>query len=130
MIVVSDTSPIMNLAAVGRLELLERVFGRVVVPSAVRQELSAMGSAASGLASIEGLSWVEARDVENRTLVDALLLELDPGEAEAIALAVELRAGLLLMDERRGRRAASALGLKWDCWACSSMRSGKGLFPR
>jgi hypothetical protein len=56
--------------------------------------------------------WVEKRSVANRSLLDSLRLELDAGEAESIALAVELKADFVLLDERLARRIATGLGLK------------------
>lgn len=113
MIVVSNTSPLMNLAAIGQLGLLERLFEKVLIPEAVLQELSVVGLEQFGTKEIRKLPWIETRSVTNRTLVDYLLLELDKGEAEAIALATEMRADLLLLDERLARRAASRLGLRF-----------------
>lgn len=112
MIVVSNSSPIMNLAAVGQLNLLERLYEKVLIPEAVSQELSAIGSEQPEVAASQTLSWIETRAVADRSLVDLLLLELDAGEAEAIALAMEIKADLLLLDERLGRKAASRLGLR------------------
>jgi len=108
-IVVSDASPLIGLAAVGHLDLLRRLYGEVMIPAAVHQELTA-SSKAPGSTEIDSASWVQAQAVQNRSLVDALSLHLDLGEAEAIALAVEVDAELLLMDERRGRSAAVRLG--------------------
>lgn len=110
--VVSDTSPIMNLAAVGQLGLLQALYQRVFVPDAVIEDLEGIGS--EGLAPIVSgaISWVERRSVTNASLVDSLLLELDTGEAQAIALAVEMSAQLLLVDERRGRNVAARLDIK------------------
>ncbi|MBI2848812.1 MAG: DUF3368 domain-containing protein [Chloroflexi bacterium] len=113
MIVVSNTSPLTNLAAIGQPELLRRLFGTVFIPEAVLEELCLAGL--EGLEDKESpkLPWLETHSVSNRTLVQSLLLELDKGEAEAIALAVELKADLLLLDERLARRVASRLGLRF-----------------
>jgi uncharacterized protein len=107
--VVSDASPVMGLAAVGQIDLLQRLYGEVVIPAAVHPELTT-SSGAPGDAEIESTSWVRVQAVQNRSLVDALSLQLDEGEAEAMALAVEVEAELLLMDERRGPSAAVRLG--------------------
>jgi predicted nucleic acid-binding protein len=110
-IVVSATSPITNLAAIGQLDLLRQIYGRVIVPEAVFQELTAVGGHHPG-AVAQQLDWIETRAVSNRLLVNALRVELDKGEAEAIALAQELAADLLLIDEHLGRAAATRLGVR------------------
>jgi len=108
-IVVSDASPIANLAVVGQLELLRQLYGVVVIPPAVRAEVIA-GLDLRKL-SPEVASWLEVRAVINAKAVQSLLLSLDKGEAEAIVLAEELNADLLLMDEQKGRFIAQNLGL-------------------
>lgn len=113
MIVVSNASPIVNLAAVGRLELLRQLYGKVVIPQAVHHEIVVVGAGQPGAAEVEASDWVEFCRVTDRTMVTSLQLEVDEGEAEAIALAAELEADLLLLDERRGRIVASRLGLKF-----------------
>jgi len=111
-ITVSNSSPLLNLAVIRQLYLLERLYGRVYIPEAVWEELSAIGSAQPWGAGLHALAWLERRAVGDRSLLDTLLLELDRGEAEAIALAMQMHADLLLVDERRGRTIASRLGLK------------------
>jgi hypothetical protein len=101
----------MNLAVIGQLNLLQQLFDKVFIPEAVLQELTAIGSEQLGNVEIQTVPWLESRSVVNRALVDALLVELHKGEAEAIALAAEMEADLLLLDERRGRKVASRLGL-------------------
>lgn len=105
MIVVSDTSAILNLAKIGRLEILRLLYDRVSIPAAVASELAD----ATALADHPWLAIEAARD-ESRVM--QLTGVLDRGEAEAIVLALELRASLLLIDEKRGRRVAEALGLR------------------
>jgi predicted nucleic acid-binding protein len=112
-ITVSNTSPIINLAAVGKLELLRQLYGKVAIPQAVRHEIVIVGAGQLGAAEVETFDWIETRQVTDRTMVASLHLEVDDGEAEAIALAAELGADLLLLDERRGRIVASRLGLKF-----------------
>lgn len=111
MIVVSNTSPITNLAAIGELELLNRLYGEIVIPEGVWDELHSMGVSWPGAPEVDSASWVSRRSVQNGLLVDVLSLELDRGEAETIALALELAADLVLLDEREGRRTARRLGL-------------------
>ena len=111
MIVVSDTSAIINLAAVGQLHLLSQLYGTVLIPRAVRGEIVAGGPNAPGAAATS-LAWIQTVAINNQPLASALAGQLDTGEAEAITLAVELRADLLLVDERRGRAVAMNLGVK------------------
>jgi len=110
-IVISNTSPIVNLAAIGRLDLLEQLYGTVIIPKAVYHEIVVLGAGQPGAIEVQTLAWIEARDVTDRALVTALQTSLDEGEAEAIALTIELHADLFLIDERRGRRVAFSFGL-------------------
>lgn len=110
MIVVSDSSPLISLAAVGRFDLLRQLYEMISIPASVHEEVTR----AVGLAGAEELAnadWISRRPVGNDFLARALDGELDRGEAEAIALAVEIGADLLLMDERRGRAVAARFGL-------------------
>ena len=113
MIVVSDTSPLSGLAIVGKLSLLEALYGQIVIPDAVANELRRGGQDDLRIAQVLALSWVEIKPSTNHPLIDELqtIYKLDKGESEAIALALELNADALLIDERLGRREASRLGL-------------------
>ena len=111
MIVVSDSSPIIALSLISQLDLLKALYGKVEVPQAVYQEVTQLGVDHIGVHEILEASWISARSIRNDALVNALLGELDIGEAEAITLATEVGAELLLIDERRGRKAATRLGL-------------------
>lgn len=109
MIVVSDTSPITNLAAVGLLELLNQLYNRVIIPQAVYDEMVALGYSVPGTVEVQTMPWFVVRSVSDRQQVNELQRDLDLGEAEAIVLALELDADLLLIDEKRGRELASIL---------------------
>jgi predicted nucleic acid-binding protein len=110
-IVVSNTSPIIALACVGQLELLRGVYSQIIIPDAVFDEITVAGAGEPGAREIAQATWVKCQSVHDTPLVTALRLELDAGEAEAIALAIERNADLILLDERIGRRAAQRLGL-------------------
>lgn len=114
MIVISDTSPITNLAAIQQLHLLAQLYNRVIIPEAVYRELTEIDPPVPGTLEVQAAAWIEVRQVENRNAVERLEREvrLDPGESEAIALAKDLGADLLLIDERRGRAEANRLGLR------------------
>ena len=112
MIVVTNTSPLTNLAAIGQFELLRRLFTTVHIPRGVWNELNAGERRWPGHDQVAAADWVEQHAVHDQALVTALRRDLDRGEAESIALALELGADLVLMDEREGRRAAQRLGLR------------------
>lgn len=112
MIIVSNTSPITNLAAIGQFDLLHLLFDQVYLPSAVIEELPACGNVWPGYAEATQADWVLTAEVTNRQLIDALRLDLDRGEAETIALALQLGADLVLLDEQAGRLAAQHFGLQ------------------
>jgi predicted nucleic acid-binding protein len=114
MTVVSNTSRPSNLATIGRLDLLREQFGVVLIPEAVSRELDSLQHAAGGAAIRQALAdhWLEVVAVTNPQLVRAYEERLDAGEAEAIALAFERSANLLLMDEADGRETAVAAGVR------------------
>lgn len=112
MIVVSNTSPLSNLAAIGRLEILQQLYAKVLIPSAVYQEIIDSGETDPATLAIQTLDWIECQSITERPLLQKLQINLDPGEAEAITLAVELKAERLIIDERRGRNEAIQLGLQ------------------
>jgi predicted nucleic acid-binding protein len=111
LIVVSNTSPLTNLAAIGQFELLYRLFGSVNVASAVIDELAYDDISWPGLAEAKNAAWIRVQTVTSRQLVDALRIDLDRGEAETIVLGLELGADLVLLDERAGRYVAQHMGL-------------------
>lgn len=96
--VVSDASPLVNLARIGQLALLPQLFGRVLIPDAVWQEVVEDGRGQPGADEIRIATWIERMTVSNRQLVHSLRQDLDAGEAEAIALAVEVDADWLLQE--------------------------------
>ena len=108
--VVSNTSPLTNLAAIGQFGLLRQLYGRLAIAEGVWGELNAFGHAWSGRDETAAASWIERFDVRNTPLVKTLRRDLDRGEAETIVLALEVQADLVLMDEREGRHAAQRFG--------------------
>ncbi|NJL38131.1 MAG: DUF3368 domain-containing protein [Leptolyngbyaceae cyanobacterium SM1_4_3] len=113
MVVVSDTSPITSLAAIAQLDLLRQLYQKVIIPQAVYDEMASLSKAVPGTIEVQTSAWIETRQAENRVLVARLQEELDIGESEAIALAIEIKADRLLIDEAPGRTIAAQLELKF-----------------
>jgi predicted nucleic acid-binding protein len=111
--IVSNASPLIHLARIGQLDLLHQLYGELVVPEAVWYEVVVEGAGQPGADEVQTAAWIKQQAVSNSQLVRVLQQELDAGEAEAIALAVEMKAELLLMDERMGRETAQHLGLRY-----------------
>lgn len=103
MIVVSDTTAITSLLQINQCDLLAKLYGEVVIPAAVRDEL---------LAAHPNLpEFLRVRTVRQQAEVQRLRADIDLGEAEAVILAKELTADLLLIDEAEGRRVALREGV-------------------
>ena len=111
MIVVADTSPLNYLILIDRISILETLYTRILVPHAVHDELLRSKAPAAVRAwAINPPVWVEL--LSPSTTPTVLLAKLDLGEAEAIALAEQLRADWLLIDEADGRDEATRRGLR------------------
>jgi predicted nucleic acid-binding protein len=111
MIVIADTTPLNHLILIEQIDLLQVLYGRVIVPQAVLSELQAQATPPKVKAWISKRpAWLEV----NRTVLvtDPGLARLDPSEHDAIVLAQELGADLLLMDDLGGRQEAVRRNLK------------------
>ena len=110
MIVVTDTSPLNYLILIGEEKLLPKLFGRVIVPHVVFDELQAAGASAKVREWANNLpEWIEIKQA--KLTADAALDILDAGEREAILLAQKLVADLLLVDDKQARQAAADFGI-------------------
>lgn len=114
MIVVSDTTPLISLFKINRIDLLEKLFGQVLIPQAVFDELTADERFKLEADQIRCRQFIIVKAVKN--LESASILRratgLDQGESEAIILTDEMNADILLMDEAKGRAVSFQMGLK------------------
>jgi predicted nucleic acid-binding protein len=105
--VICDSSSLIHLSAIGRLGLLKDFYGILTIPQAVWQEVVQQGLGRRGVQEVEAAlqeGWMEVRAVSSNPLLRSLKQDLDDGEAEVIALAVEHQAELVLLDETEARR--------------------------
>jgi uncharacterized protein len=109
-IIVSDTSPVRALQALDLVHLLREFYGTVLIPPGVARELAAQASVI-GSFDLGRFPFLRVQAPLKLLPAGALPEKLGPGESEAIALALELRADVLLIDEIAGRSAAQRLGL-------------------
>ncbi len=112
MLVVSNSSPLIHLGKIGLLDLLAERFDQVLVPKAVWQEAVEEGGDEPDAKAIATASWIKVQEVPFSPLLTTLSALLDKGEAEAIVLAMEVRADLILLDESDARRIAELYGLR------------------
>lgn len=112
MIIVSDTSPVSNLILIERLDILRKLFTEIIIPTAVDAEIRALKQFDIDLSEYETAEWIKVSAPTNLQKVQTLQINLDEGEAQAIALALEINCDLLLMDERIGTNIARQEGLQ------------------
>lgn len=111
--VVSNTTPLIGLASIGRFDLLRQFFGELFIPKAVYDEVVVSGREEGGAKrEVSAADWIKVVLVADQLAVEVLLDDLDRGEAEVIVLAREINADWSLMDEKKGRRKLAQLGMK------------------
>ncbi len=111
--IISNTTPLINFSAICRLDILEKLFGKICIPSAVDKELFVKGESYPNISELRKATFIETLEISNVSLCKALKKDLDDGEAEAIALALEKNGKLLLMDEISGREIAESYLLRF-----------------
>lgn len=114
MIVVSDTTPLISLLKIERLDLLEKLFGNVLIPQAVYEELTVDERFRLEAEQLKQKEFIIVRSVKNPDSVSILkrATGLNQGESEAIVLTDEVKAELLLMDEAKGRAVSNEMGFR------------------
>ena len=108
--VVSNTTPIISLLKIGKLEILKDLYKEIYIPQEVFSEIEA-GKHKKYYLNLLELEWVKIEQIQDRKSI-AYFLDLDKGEAEAIVLATESEADLILLDESLGRFHAKHAGLR------------------
>ena len=112
--VISNSSPLIALSKISQLELIEKLFGKIIIPKAVYEEVVVKGGNRAGVNEIKKAvdDWIQVKEIKDRKEVNVLQAVLDYGEAEVIVLAQEINADLLILDNREPRIFAKHLGFK------------------
>lgn len=113
MIIVSNTTPLIAFSSLQKLDLLQQLFGKIYIAQAVYNEATIEKKAKDNLGyEISQADWIYPIKIKDTLAVEVLLDELDLGESETIVLAKEINADWVLMDEKKGRRKLTQLGLQ------------------
>jgi len=122
---ICDTSPLQYLHQIKHLDVLPSLATRVLVPPAVVDELREGMRLGLDLPDVNTLDWVEVLRPAGASALP-LVTDLGPGESEALALALEYREAVIVLDDRVARNVARTLGLKMTgTLGCSWTRSGR-----
>jgi predicted nucleic acid-binding protein len=108
--VVCDSTVLIGLAKIGKLDLLKQIYEEVYIPEAVYTEVVSRGKGKPGVREIANALWIKKEPVKERRTVDLLIAEMGYGEAEVLVLSKELNADWLLVDDERARAAAISAG--------------------
>jgi predicted nucleic acid-binding protein len=113
MIVVSNATPLISLAIIRQLRLLQTLYGQVHIPPAVYEEVVAKGGGRTGAKEVAEAEWIIVTDLPEtvRGTLQPRPLTLHAGEVETIELAMGLKAGLVVLDEKLARKVAKGQGL-------------------
>jgi predicted nucleic acid-binding protein len=110
--VVCDASTLIALARIGQLDILGCAGAQVMIPRAVYDEVVVKGVGKPGADEIRDAPWIETHEVADRNVVARFRVILDAGESEAIALAQEVEADVIILDDEAARNTARAAGLR------------------
>jgi len=112
MIVISDSTILIGLVKIGKLDLLKEIFSKIFIPEEVFKEVVERGKGKPGSKIIKEAAWIEVKPVKDKIQVSFLLGSLEKGEAEVLVLAKELEADLILLDEEKARKSAVIAGFQ------------------
>ena len=110
--IVCDSSALIVLARIGRLDILKKMVKALLIPQAVYEDIVVKGTSRAGEIEVRKAKWIEKRNVSNRELVRKLNVSLGLGESEAIALAKKIKADLIILDDQKARKTAILEGLR------------------
>lgn len=108
MTVICDTSALNALLGIDQLRILGNLYGQIIMPPKVYEELLPLAEMGIDIAELDSLTWLNVRHLTNFDLFNQLMADLDEGAAQAISLAVELKADWLIIDELDGKRKSPA----------------------
>lgn len=108
MLIVSDSSALIALGRIKLLNILEGLYGKIIIPEAVQKEVKN-----SNEKNAISEKWIISKNVKDKLAVNILGGRLGKGESEVIALGLELESDLLILDEKAARNTAALLGLKF-----------------
>ena len=108
--IVGDSSPLIALAIIGQLELLPKLYQRVMVPTMVWEEVTVHGAGLPGALAVSQLAWLEIQ-APTPELLQPLEILVDRGEAQVIALALSMPGSTVLLDDAQTRRVAERFGV-------------------
>lgn len=111
-LVISNASPIINLATIGQLDLLRQFFTEIHITQAVWRETVLEGEGKKGVSEIKSAKWIKIVNVKETPFLQLLKKDLDIGEAETIAYALESKKALVLLDEAEAREIADFYGIE------------------
>ena len=113
-IVVADAGPLIGMARIGQLSLLQNIYGSIIIPPKVFEELKIPSDKPGASAVSEAIKAGWIKIVELKRPSDSIILRLlvDAGEAESIQLAFEQNAHLLIIDDRKGRKIAKSRNIR------------------
>lgn len=132
MIVVSNSSPLIALARIGRLNLLASFYKRILIPPEVHHEVTVAGRGLPGAEEVRNAHWIEvaSQKIPPNSLLVQACQNLGAGERGAILLANSLQANLVLLDDAKARRVARDAGLSVvGCLGILEAGVRKGLIP-
>jgi predicted nucleic acid-binding protein len=110
-LVISDTSPLFYLHRLRYLDLLQKLYQRIIVPQAVADELKAGGDQGEDVPNIREYEWLKVRSVRVPKVIK-LITDLGAGEAQVLALAIEEPGSLVILDDRLAREVARLRSLR------------------
>ena len=111
MSIIVNSTPLISLAIIHQLELLQKIFHNVYLPRTVNNEVIVNGRGKVGHPELSAINWFQIVDPQNMPLKHSVMLQLDEGEADVITIAKDKSIFLVCIDEFAGRQYASLLGL-------------------